>query len=264
MNATAEIINTDIPTPKYRIGQKVFHASTFRTTGKYPCPDCLGSGKWEVTTPAGSKMIAGCQRCGPHSSTDIPSLVYEAYAPSVQSLTIGSVQIDTAALQSSWREDPVRYMCVETGVGSGSVYDEKKLFATEEEALRVAEIKAAEENAKCKETPQRLEKERVHYLKIEDANMDQFKNGLWRSWYKYRNLREKLEEWVKDDGATIDDIRWEANWELDADTRANQWSQVFERIIAAAVKSDDPELRALIAELPFKPLAERVADENRP
>jgi hypothetical protein len=47
----------------------------------------------------------------------------------INECTIGSVQIDSAD-----QERPVRYMCVETGVGTGTVYDEKNLFKTHPEA----------------------------------------------------------------------------------------------------------------------------------
>ena len=257
----AEKINTDIPTPKFRIGQQVFHPSTYGATGQYPCPDCLGSGKWKVTTPAGSEMATGCQRCGSYSSSDIPSLKYRTWKGSVQSLTIGSVQINTAAGESHWQRDPVQYMCRETGIGSGTIYDERKLFETEEEAQQIANAQAAEANSKESATPKRLEMERVSHLHLEAAHLDAFKNGLWQSWYRYRDLREKLEEWRSGENASVRDIQWDLDWELDYDKRHVEGRQVFERIIHAVMKSDDDTLKALVASLPFKPMEEPVPEE---
>jgi hypothetical protein len=49
------------------------------------------------------------------------------------------VRIDTAQKQD---EDyhPVSYMCLETGVGSGAVYYEHRMFDTEEAALAFAQL----------------------------------------------------------------------------------------------------------------------------
>jgi hypothetical protein len=65
----------------------------------------------------------------------------------IDEVTIGSVRIDTAD------ENPVAYMCKETGIGSGSIYYEKNLRATRFEAeelaasemARVAGLRQAEE-----------------------------------------------------------------------------------------------------------------------
>lgn len=263
MSMTAEEIVQDIPTPKYRIGQQVFHASKWSTSGQYPCPDCLGSGKWKVTTPAGSEMVSGCQRCGQYSSSDIPSLKFQKWEGSVQPLTIGSVQINTAAGKDHhWQRDPVQYMCRETGIGSGTVYDERKLYLTEDEAKQVADAMAAEANSKAAETPKRLEQERVSHLRIEDANLDMFKNGLWQSWYRYRDLREKLEEWRKDENAKIEDINWDLDWEFDYEKRHSDARQTFEKIIIAAANSSDETLKKLVTDLPFKPMVFEPAQDD--
>ena len=61
-------------------------------------------------------------------------------------MTVGSVQIDTAS------DKPTRYMCLETGIGSGALYEEDRLHLTLEEAQiwcseelkRVAGLREAE------------------------------------------------------------------------------------------------------------------------
>lgn len=256
MTAEAPVLQ-DVPTPKFKIGQKVFHATVESATGKHPCPDCLGSGKWTVTTPAGTEMIAGCQRCGPYSSSDIPSLAYQTWEGVVRGLTIGSIQIDTAAGQSSWREDPVRYMCRETGIGSGSVYDERKLFVSEEEARQVANAMTAAEASKAAATPQRLEKERVSHLRILDLHDDQNRSAIWNSWYRYRNLREQIEEFLKDESVTTESLREDVQHEMDFDARYRHGKQIFESLIEVAAKSDDPTVKAIVDQLPFKPMPAR-------
>jgi hypothetical protein len=129
---------------KYKIGDKVYHAS-YRSTSKcHPCPDCLGAQKWSVTSPAGTEYQFSCPRCdGGYSGRHELSLHYSEFAPFVQELTIGSVRMDTAA-------DPdrqIEYMCKETGVGSGSVYRECDLLTTEEAARARSEVDCKLKNA---------------------------------------------------------------------------------------------------------------------
>jgi hypothetical protein len=133
-------------TTKYSIGDTVYLAWTTTEKKRHPCPDCLGAKKWETTSPAGTTYKFDCPRCSTtyQSERDL-SLDYSQFAPSVRTLTIGSVQYNSAP--GSY-DHGARYMCRETGVGSGSVYNESDLFASEEEALEAAKAKAADQNAK--------------------------------------------------------------------------------------------------------------------
>lgn len=125
-------------TTKYAIGDAVFHASTHVTKGAHECPDCKGSTKWKAVSPAGLEYQFPCPRCAASYNGDRDLLLtYPMHTPSVRQLTIGSVRIDTAS-----DDRPVQYMCVETGVGSGSIYSEADLFTTREEAERVADVRA--------------------------------------------------------------------------------------------------------------------------
>lgn len=131
-------------TTKYSVGDKVFHASTTTERKKHPCPDCKGERKWTAKSPAGSEYTFDCPRCSASYNSDRDlTLDYSAFVPSVRRLTIGSVQFNSAP--DSWNNG-ARYMCQETGVGSGSVYSESDLFLTEEEALAAAQIKATLSN----------------------------------------------------------------------------------------------------------------------
>jgi hypothetical protein len=123
-------------TTKYDIGQKVYYASTCVEQKQHPCPDCHGTKRWKALSPAGTEYEFDCPRCSTgYRAEDELSLDYAILAPTVSKLTIGSVRVDTKPFG---RDDQVSYMCVETGVGSGSIYNESKLFLTEEEALKVA------------------------------------------------------------------------------------------------------------------------------
>lgn len=125
---------------KYSVGDVVYSAGTTTTHKQHPCPDCLGKRKWKAISPAGSEYDFGCPRCAAQFNGD-PDLTldYMAHVPSVQRLTIGSVQFNSANTSS---DSGARYMCHETGIGSGQVHDEGRLYKTEAEALSASEVMA--------------------------------------------------------------------------------------------------------------------------
>ena len=132
-------------TTKYSIGDVVWRAGTTTERKQHPCPDCQGSRKWKATSPAGGEYEFRCPRCSASSTSDHDmSLAYTASVPIVQRLTIGSIQYNT---EPGSYDHGARYMCRETGVGSGSVYSEDELFETEEAATAAATAKAALQDA---------------------------------------------------------------------------------------------------------------------
>lgn len=130
---------------KYDIGDKVWFASTATERRQHPCPDCKGTRQWKAISPAGEEYDFACPRCSAiYNGKPEMSLTYPAYTTSVRQLTIGSIQHDTYKDGFSFG---TKYMCVETGVGGGSVYEEGKLFDTKEEAETAAALMAAEQNS---------------------------------------------------------------------------------------------------------------------
>ncbi len=128
-------------TTKYSIGDVVWRAGTTTERKQHPCPDCNETRKWKAISPAGGEYEFRCPRCAASYSSDQDmSLAYTASVPSVQRLTIGSIQYNT---EPGSYDHGARYMCRETGVGSGSVYNEDELFETEEAATVAAKAKAA-------------------------------------------------------------------------------------------------------------------------
>jgi hypothetical protein len=126
-------------TTKFSIGDTVYHATTTTERRQHPCPDCLGSRKWLAKSPAGREYQFSCPRCGAdYQSEPGLSLHYSVFTAAVHPLTIGQVEGHAGGSEAK-----NRYMCHETGIGSGTVYYEENLFATEAEALAHAEIKAA-------------------------------------------------------------------------------------------------------------------------
>lgn len=129
---------------KYSIGDVVWHASTSTERKQRPCPDCNGTRKWKAISPAGNEYDFTCPRCtARYQSNDVLSLDYSASVPIVSKLTIGSVRHDSHKFVGG---SETQYMCVETGVGSGSIYDEDRLFPSEEEALAAAQVMADDTN----------------------------------------------------------------------------------------------------------------------
>lgn len=136
--------------PKYKIGDTVYAASVSYDTQSVQCPDCLGTREWDVSLPSGEKFKHDCQTCREGFSSTGKVDVWGDHAR-VRKLTIGSIRVDTAD-----KDRPVAYMCTETGVGSGYVYDERVIFLTKEEAnewcaqelVRVAGFRQKEEDAK--------------------------------------------------------------------------------------------------------------------
>lgn len=129
---------------KFSVGDKVWKADLTTKKMQHPCPDCLGVGRWKATSPAGTEYTFSCPRCSArYNGNHEARLSYTVYAPWIRPLTIGSIRIDT-----SDKERPVSYMCDETGIGSGTIHDEEKLFFTQEEAFAAAQIRADECNTK--------------------------------------------------------------------------------------------------------------------
>lgn len=132
---------------KYSIGDVVYFASTTMERKQHPCPDCKGERKWKAVSPAGEEYEFRCPRCSAsYSSRDDLSLNYTAHTPIATRLTIGSVRHDSNGSHPN-HTPKNEYMCRETGVGSGSVYNEDRLFPTEAEALEFAKGFAGEANA---------------------------------------------------------------------------------------------------------------------
>jgi predicted RNA-binding Zn-ribbon protein involved in translation (DUF1610 family) len=136
-----EKIEMTVIETKFSIGDVVYHAWTESERRHHPCPDCLGVRKWKAVSPAGTEYEFGCPRCGGQYLSDGDlDLSYSVFAPRASKMTIGSVRTDTHSKEGN------EYMCLETGVGSGSIYREPRLFHAEAEALAAAEVMAANQN----------------------------------------------------------------------------------------------------------------------
>ena len=127
-------------TSKYNLGQKVFAGGCMWHSVPVTCEHCNGSGMVTVSTALESYDVP-CPYCeqdmwGQKSKGYTNAYDFHTY---VHSLTIGEVRVEI----SNTKHD-AEYMCEETGVGSGTLHDEKNLFETYEEAKAHGEAQAAE------------------------------------------------------------------------------------------------------------------------
>lgn len=187
---------SDFQQPKFRVGQKVYFGLAIRTPVGYECPDCLGTGKWAITTPAGESWDTWCQTCSSSALGLGGRLIKYEWQPEVVIRTIGSIRMDTNS-----KEDLFEYMCKETGIGSGNIYKESSLFRSESEALAYAEmevvrfwnIQEKEQEDKKDKKRKAAVKQKPHPLILENQRLtnelDALKNMIW----EFKNgLRSEL------------------------------------------------------------------------
>lgn len=195
---------TEVPTPKYRVGQRVFYPYTQTHSVEADCPDCLGQKEWRVCTPAGETIAVGCGTCDGRGKVTTPTRHHVGYT---KQMTVGSIKIDTGDVpddgdSGSYRW-PVCYMCEETGVGSGSVYTERRLCETEAEAVEMADDMARTSNLEAKK-----EEVKAHggvrdgHLRIVDDAYHAARQLVWDGYWQLRRLTENLRGLVDDDRAS--------------------------------------------------------------
>lgn len=204
---------TDLPTPKYRIGDIVYRLQISSTSEILPCPDCLGERVWHATTPARTEHLLECPRCQDRYSIaadKLPSLRIQRYVANVEEIRIGSIEART---HSDYR-DPITYMTSTTG--SGSVYGERDLYPTREAALIIAETQAELKNAAVDRTAVALTTRRFASIPLIGALQARVRDNLFEAWTAARQLNNMVTDLLpenpdEDDRTKIDaaDLRAE-------------------------------------------------------
>lgn len=185
---------TDLPIPKYAIGDIVYKPGITGTNEKLPCPDCLGEKAWKLLTPTGIEHTLACPRCSDAYSSlgdNIPSLTIRREQSTVARLTIGSIEIKSDPRHG---DSAVKYMAHETGVGSGSVYNERDLYSDGAAAQAMAQVMADLANAKLDESRSVIAARRFSGLQIFEALKKKAWDQSYESWAAYRLLRGHLED----------------------------------------------------------------------
>lgn len=210
---------------KYSVGDVVYHANITTTRKQHPCPDCLGTKKWKAISPAGGEFEFTCPRCSTSYRHDHGmALEYSTYVPCTNKLTIGSIKVDTAPWNG---HSAVQYMCVETGVGGGSVYDEARLFPTEAEATVAAQLMADAQNTGSEWIVSLYNRTlEISDYQLESAKLkraaDAFSRAnsmLWNLDYLFDQIEE-----ADDKDAILEHVRWyrEYDWQRDKDKIASE------------------------------------------
>lgn len=190
---------------KYSIGDTVWYANITTEVKHHPCPDCLGSRKWIATSPAGGAFEVGCPRCAAsYQANHALSLSYSVWTSTARRLTIGQVR------PCSGDHGTHQYMCLETGIGSGSLYNEDRLFETEEAARACGDTMAAVNNANADGWVAKQYDATAKFCdyELKDAEIAAAKDASSRSLSAVGNLLEDLDE-----AESLEDVRQRiADW----------------------------------------------------
>lgn len=193
---------SDLIAPKYSVGTTVYVPDVERETEQLPCPDCLGTKTWRVTTPAGTTAECECMRCSTrYHIADLPSLTRVIYKPLAKPFTIGKIETST----HPWsRDDKVTYY---SGPNGGSTWGESKVHETPDTALLVAKVIAAELQAKEDAKPASIEAARLARLTVRIADFEQTKKSRWDSWWAYRHLADDVRDAIEsEDETTVEEL----------------------------------------------------------
>lgn len=144
-------------TTKFDLDQKVYKAETSWEKRQVECPDCKGEKVWHTTTPAGEKIESPCPTCRRGFDGSLGVIFISDYEPRATPLTVGQVRF-----QTDRKETEISYMMKETGVGSGSVHNERDIFVDKEEALKRAKELTVERKLQERKD---LEKRQKHLKK---------------------------------------------------------------------------------------------------
>lgn len=199
-------------TTKFNVGDVVWRPHARQIDITHPCPDCLGLGKWQAISPGGRGYLFACPRCSRWASSDARiGLMDSRWEPHASRLTIGSVGFSP--------EDGPRYMCVETGIGSGNVYYEHDLFESEDAAMTAAKAECEINAAKRAEDRAKNPSRWANNLEVRQYQMD-------------LALVEDTEQRMRRFGYKVGDLLDEIGDELACDFRSrNELEQRIRRII---------------------------------
>lgn len=121
--------------PKFELGQKVYAVSSVSDTRRVhtECDVCNSTGLVKVV---GRDEEFMCPACEGKYKTEHYGF---KYVISYRGAEIGKVQTEEYLARYRSCDSRITYMLKETGVGSGTIWSEEKLFATEEEANEFCE-----------------------------------------------------------------------------------------------------------------------------
>lgn len=224
--------------PRYAIGAYIYRPFTDYTTEKLPCPDCLDTGQWTATSPAGETFTLGCPRCGQYTYHDLPSLRVARHRGHALPLVICGYEV---------REDGrVEYRAREPGTSGGwYTVAEQDVILDQTAAQTIADLLAASANAKQETHPETLKARHFAGMRLDAAQFDQFQNGLWAAHYHAANLIER--------------VRWSL---FGTDDRDAEDTQAPEQVVADLRDAARNDFDYHIDAMPLAPLIRAAANSS--
>lgn len=167
MTEKDEKSESDIPVPKYRVGDIIFAAGCKQVQEAVTCPDCLGQRKWLVRTPGGEQFEVPCGRCA-SSYTQLPGITATNFVPEPRTICIRSIEARSCKRHSAEEGPSVTYFNGDNCCGT--TIEESKAFATRDEALPASVSLAAEMLASWKErNSKQVNREELRAYHIREA-----------------------------------------------------------------------------------------------
>ena len=117
---------------KFNIGDKVYSIPPLHIEYpkiRIPCNICDSTGEVSI-----KRIIFTCPKCEGKFKEDYDNSKHFFPYPAYQPKTIGQIRFNFTE-----DKEERKYMCKETGIGSGTVYDENRLFSTYAEAVAFVE-----------------------------------------------------------------------------------------------------------------------------
>lgn len=151
---------------KFNNGDKVWWAYTnYGPISQVDCAECGGAGS--LTIEGKAYKMACPNRCSYGKVSTYGPM------PLAKQMTVGQVRVEISdspgeagySCYSNYgpqRKRVEQYMCVESGIGSGSLYYVEDLFETEQEALERGKVKVIEALEYQREEESRRQKEREY------------------------------------------------------------------------------------------------------
>lgn len=190
------IFGEGVSLPKFAIGDTVYRVKIDSVRKTLDCPDCLNTRVWWVRSPVGQKHSMKCPRCSNNKMAPLLTeheLTYHEYRCWTEKLTIGSVRLDQYTKPKTYE-----YMCVETGIGSGTIYREETLYISEDAAKFAAASQELTKNETFRKKPEMLEFMKFGVLALDEAWTQKYWDVSYHSWDRLRQYRQLLDNFFEE------------------------------------------------------------------
>ncbi len=153
-----------VPVPRFKIGDTAYVPHTAHVQVNGTCPDCGGTGKWNVTTSTRSFEVE-CMRCDFARKYGDGSIAVYQVEPRVTECKVRGFQIAPREYGERRGELEVGYFISEMN----GRRTEGDLFPTRAEAEAVAKKSADDENARREARDEQKELQKLRYQDVAEA-----------------------------------------------------------------------------------------------